>query len=129
MRGWKESSKSSTQRSRDSIRKSTVWTKGVNQRIDSLDLKLTERIDNLDEKFTKRIDGVEKRIEWVDKRIDDLSQWMDVAQRLATVEAKVNQGARIQEVSDSPNCAVDWRRKKSFTLRSLFLGIRLGALR
>jgi len=56
----------------------------LNQKIDNLDQKLSQRIDSLDEKLTQRIDGVEKRF-------DDFDRKFDVTQRLATVEAKVQE--------------------------------------
>jgi len=63
----------------------------LDQRIDSLDEKLSQRIDHLDQKITQGIVGVERRIDVVDKRVDELRTEMEVTQRLAAVEAKVKE--------------------------------------
>jgi len=65
----------------------------TNNRIDEMDRRLSEKIDSLDERLSGKIDELEKRLSQNDLRlsekIDDLDKRLDMAQRLAVLEAKV----------------------------------------
>jgi hypothetical protein len=69
--------------------------KRLDQKIDGVDQRLNQKIDGLDAKLTQRIDGVEQRlgqrIDGVNQRVDALDKKLDVVQRLAVVEAKVQE--------------------------------------
>lgn len=43
----------------------------LSEKIDGVDKKLSEKIDGVDKKLSARMDGLDKRIDGVDKRIDD----------------------------------------------------------
>ena len=73
--------------------------KAVNVRIEALDEKLSTKIDGVDKRLAAKIDEVDNRlaakIDGVDKRlaakIDDLDKRLDMAQRLAVLEAKMSE--------------------------------------
>ncbi|MBQ7170481.1 MAG: hypothetical protein IJR63_11330 [Synergistaceae bacterium] len=45
--------------------------KSLSEKIDAVDKRLSEKIDAVDKKLSARIDGVDKRIDGLDKRIED----------------------------------------------------------
>jgi predicted nuclease with TOPRIM domain len=58
--------------------------KSLNTRIDEMDKRLTEN----DRRLSEKIDDLDKRLS---EKIDDLDKRLDIAQRLAIVEAKVKE--------------------------------------
>ena len=62
--------------------------KAVNVRIEALDEKLSTKIDGVDNRLAAKIDGVDNRLA---AKIDDLDKRLDMAQRLAVLEAKMSE--------------------------------------
>ena len=62
--------------------------KAVNVRIEALDEKLSTKIDEAEKRLAAKIDGVDKRLA---AKIDDLDKRLDMAQRLAVLEAKMSE--------------------------------------
>ena len=56
----------------------------VHSELGSLDQKLSQRIESLDQKLSQRIDGT-------NRRLDDSDKKLDVVQRVAVLEAKVQE--------------------------------------
>jgi len=56
----------------------------LSQRIESLDQKLSQRIESLDQKLSQRIDGT-------NRRLDDSDKKLDMVQRVAVLEANVQE--------------------------------------
>ena len=76
--------------------------KAINTRIDALktsmeemDKRLSAKIDELDKRLTTKIEELEKRltteIRAVNTRIDAFEKRLDVAERLAVIEAKLRE--------------------------------------
>ena len=69
--------------------------KVVHSEIRSLGQRLDQRIDAFDQKLSARIDGLDQKMDGMDERltirIDNLEKKLDVVQRLAVVEAKVDE--------------------------------------
>ncbi len=56
----------------------------VHSELTSLDQKLSQKIENLDQKLSQRIDGTNRRLDESDKKLD-------MVQRVAVLEAKVQE--------------------------------------
>jgi Skp family chaperone for outer membrane proteins len=56
----------------------------VHSELGSLDQKLSQRIESLDQKLSQRIDGTNRRLDESDKKLD-------MVQRVAVLEAKVQE--------------------------------------
>ncbi len=56
----------------------------VHSELGSLDQKLSQRIESLDQKLSQRIDGT-------NRRLDDSDKKSDMVQRVAVLEAKVQE--------------------------------------
>jgi len=67
----------------------------TNTRIDEMDKRLTSSIDELDRRLTTRIDSLRNELKAdigkVDSRVIELDKRLDMAQRLAVVEAKLRE--------------------------------------
>ena len=58
--------------------------KVVHSELTSLEQKLSQKIENLDQKLSQRIDGTNRRLDESDKKLD-------MVQRVAVLEAKVQE--------------------------------------